>query len=150
MLSGVLRSMFFLGILLTLSGCYLPMTFRETKADESTSPFENVDFRVASGAIGIDIKDSTKNLSDLKFVSASTVDEEGKELELKLETKPQTTPHTAIFQVEVRTENTYFNLPFRLKFVTQLRSQTLVITGRFSQHSHTTIVNWVEAVDPGG
>ena len=133
-----------------VSGCYLPMTFSETQADESKSPFENVEFYVASGAIRIEIKDTQMNLTDLKFVSASTVDEDGKELKLKLETKLKTSPHTAEFQVEVLTENTYFNLPFRLVVVTQIGSQTFLITGRFSQHSHTRIVNWVEAVDPGG
>jgi hypothetical protein len=135
---------------LSLVGCYLPMTFHETKTDTSQSPFENVRFGVASGAIGIDIKDTHQDLSDLKFVSATAVDEDDNELKLKLETKPQTTSHTAVFHVEVRNENTLFKFPFHLRFVTQLGSQTLVVTASFSLHSHTEIINWVEALDPGG
>jgi hypothetical protein len=130
------------------------MTFPETDSDELESPFGTVTLLVDPGSIGISIGDKNLDLSHLKFVSAKFVSPEGKDMPISLGKAnfPASTRnylHSAFFCVVFNNKNYSPRGQFYIQLTTASGAKTFVISGKFSEHRRTQMINLYDALDHG-
>jgi len=151
-----LRTLTLVSAALALTGCYIPMTFPETGADELNSDFAKVTLLVDPGCIEVSLEDEDKDLRGLQFVSAefATPDDKRVSLQLreqkyKFEPNSGTSLHKAFFALALENKRSYPRGEFQLTVVTRLGPKTLMFSGKFSEHHRTEMINLYNALNHG-
>jgi hypothetical protein len=135
----------------SLTGClYYPVTLHDTEPSTLSSPYRTINVMVDRGTLSFQIKDPAIKDADfgrMKLVEAVLITDAGKQLPLKLWGTNHGDGVTFLFRLnEVGFDDDHFGL----RITTSLDGQVATITGNFTIHSHTKVIDVMDALDPGG